>query len=205
MAKRTRNYASVFYPDSAPENWNDIIASWKVPCFVSPLHEDDFNPGGEKKKAHYHILLMFEGVKTEEQARELLDQVNCVGLETVSSIRGYARYLCHLDNPEKAQYTTDQVICYSSADYHHVIGLPSDKYKAIREITDFCRDNDIYSYAQLFDYCAVHKFDWFKCLCDNGTYVVREYLKSRTWDANQDKDFLVEPIGEPYPYSEEDE
>ncbi|MED9896568.1 MAG: Rep family protein, partial [Collinsella sp.] len=28
-----------FYPDSAPENWREIINSWLVDCLVSPLHD----------------------------------------------------------------------------------------------------------------------------------------------------------------------
>ena len=38
-AGRTRNYACVVYPDSAPENWKEIIAESKVPVFISPLHD----------------------------------------------------------------------------------------------------------------------------------------------------------------------
>ena len=52
---RTRSYATVVYPESAPdflERLNDL----KVPCFVSPLHDKDFNPTGEPKKPHYHVL-----------------------------------------------------------------------------------------------------------------------------------------------------
>ena len=181
MAARYRNFASVFYPESCPENWYDIITGWHVPVFVSPLHENDVNPTGEVKKPHYHIIIMFEGKKSEDQIRSFFDQIGCVGLEVVSSLRGYARYLCHLDNPEKAQYDTGLVTCFGGADYNNVIGLPSDKYRAIREITDYCRENGVYAYAELLDFCAVYHYDWYKCLCDNGTYVVKEYLKSLRW------------------------
>ena len=40
---RTRSYATVVYPESAPdflERLNDL----KVPCFVSPLHDKEINP-----------------------------------------------------------------------------------------------------------------------------------------------------------------
>ena len=52
---RSRSYATVVYPESAPdflERLNDL----KVPCFVSPLHDKDINPTGEAKKPHYHVL-----------------------------------------------------------------------------------------------------------------------------------------------------
>ena len=78
---------------------------------ISPLHKDDVNPYGEVKKPHYHVIVMFDSVKTLEQFAEFADTFGGVGKEKVNSIRGYARYLCHLDNPEKAQYNPYDVVC----------------------------------------------------------------------------------------------
>lgn len=182
---RVRNFATVVYPESAPENWQQILAEQFVPAFISPLHDKDENPGGEMKKPHYHVVIMFEGKKSREQAKELFDMIGGVGVEVVQSIRGYARYLCHLDNPEKAQYSPEDVRCLCGADYTGVCSLVIDKYKAIKEMRQFCVDNNIFSYADLFDYCAEERFDWFRVLCDNGTVVIKEYLKSRSWTQTQ--------------------
>ena len=184
---RTRNFATVVYPESAPENWKDILSSEFIPAFISPLHDQDINPGGETKKAHFHVILMFDSTKTNEQAKEVFDKIAGVGLERVNSIRGYARYLCHLDNPEKKQYKTEDVIALCGADYNGVIGLPTDKYKAIKEMMQYCIENRIYSYAQLLEYASENRFDWFRVLCDNGTVVIKEYLKSRSWTDGKGK------------------
>lgn len=178
---RTRNYATVVYPESAPENWKSIIADSKVPVFISPLHDKDINPNGEPKKAHFHVLALYEGPKTPEQARSFFESFGGVGCEVVQSLRGYARYLCHLDNPEKVQYKPDDVIAYGGADYVTTIGLPTDKYKAIREMIEFCDQNGNDCYADLLEYASVHRYDWFRVLCDNGTVVMKEYLKSKSW------------------------
>lgn len=98
---RTRIYGTVVYPDSAPENWKDIISSEFVPTFISPFHDSDINPDGEIKKPHYHVMVMYDGVKTKEQFEEFRNRFGGVGTEIIASKRGYARYLCHLDNPEK--------------------------------------------------------------------------------------------------------
>lgn len=182
---RTRNYATVVYPESAPETWQDILSEQMVPAFVSPLHDKDINPTGEPKKPHYHVVLLFEGVKTPEQAKDIFDKINGVGCEKVQSIRGYARYLCHLDNPEKAQYDTVDVRSFCGADYIGAIGLVTDKYKAISEMMQFCKEYNIISYADLLEYCSMNRFDWFRVLCDNGTVVMKEYLKSRHWTDNR--------------------
>lgn len=178
---RTRNFATFVYPDSAPENWQEILAEQFVPAFISPLHDMDTNPDGEIKKSHWHVLITFETTKTKEQAEQLISLISGVGCEVIQSLRGYARYLCHLDNPEKHQYPTEDVRALCGADYSSAIGLPTDKYKAIKEMMEYIRQNEIYSYSDLLDYCSIERFDWFRVLCDNGTVVMKEYLKSRSW------------------------
>ncbi len=182
---RYRNFATVVYPDSAPSDWLDRLSAFRVPAFVSPLHDRDINPTGEPKKPHFHVLLFFEGKKSCDQARAIFESFSGVGCEVVSSLRGYARYLCHLDNPEKAQYSPDDVRALCGADYSDVIGLPSDRYRALGEIVDFCDAEGIVSYAELVSYARVYRTDWFRVLADSGTYFVSEYLKSKAWTTNQ--------------------
>ena len=182
---RTRNFATVVYPDSAPENWQEILAEQFVPAFISPLHDKDVNPDGEIKKPHWHVMLMYDGVKTLEQAQEVFAKIGGVGNEVVQSQRGYARYLCHMDNPEKFQYSAEDVRSMCGADYTSSIGLITDKYKAIGEMIDYCMENGIVSYSDLLEYCRMERFDWFRVLCDNGTVVMKEYLKSKSWTTDR--------------------
>ena len=191
--KRTRNYVTVVYPDSAPENWQRILSEQFIPCFISPLHDKDVNPNGEPKKPHYHVMLMFDSVKTEEQAKEVFNMIGGVGLEVVKSLRGYARYLCHLDNPEKAQYDTNDVVCISGADYISIIGLAIDKLKALDEMMDFCDEYDVVSFYVLSKYARAHRSDWSRVLKESGTLFMREYIKSRQWSKDNDKMHLVDP------------
>lgn len=184
--KRTRNYATVVYSESAPEGWQEILSDQFVPAFVSPLHCDDVNPTGEKKKDHYHVMVMYDSTKTPEQARELFEKIGGVGCEVVQSVRGYARYLCHLDNPEKAQYNTEEVRQLCGADYTATIGLVTDKYKALKEMMCFVTENDIRAYSDLADYASMERMDWFRVLADNGTVFMKEYMKSREWKAQKD-------------------
>lgn len=189
---RARNYATVVYPESAPEGWIDLLARECVPAFISPLHDKDVNPTGEPKKPHYHVVLMFEGKKSVEQVKEIFDTINGVGCEVVKSLRGYARYLCHLDNPEKAQYETSDVRCIAS-DYMGTIGLAIDKYVALGEMQDFCDKYDVVSFYILAKYARAHRPDWHRILCDCGSVFMREYLQSRKWSRDQNQDVLIDP------------
>ena len=190
---RYRNFATVVYPESAPEKWRETLSGQFIPSFISPLHDKDVNPTGEPKKAHYHVMLLFDAPHTMDQAREVFEQIGGVGCEIVKSLRGYARYLCHLDNPEKEQYNPEDVRSLCGADYNHTIGLAIDKYKAIREMMSFCRENNILSYSDLLEYCSEERFDWFRVLCDNGTLVMKEYLKSKLWTVTKTKGLFTNP------------
>ena len=178
---RTRNYATVVYPESAPENWKQLLEDFKIPCFISPLHDKDINPTGEPKKPHYHVMLMFEGVKTKLQAIEVFSAFGGVGCEVINSIRGYARYLCHLDNPEKAQYDPYKVQQFGGASYMDSIGTMADKAKAIREMIDFISKNDFRYFNKFLDWCSINQSEWFDCLLNSGAYVIREYIKSYSY------------------------
>jgi len=186
---RTRNFATVIYPESAVDNWQQILSDYHVPCFISPLHDKDLNVTGEQKKEHYHVMIMFDGLKTTDQALEIINSIGGVGCEKIGVLRGYARYLCHLDNPDKYQYPIDQVINLSGACYVDIIGLSSDKYVAIGDMIDFCLSDNIFSYSDLLIYSRLHRQDWFRVLCDSGTMVMREFLKSRTWTEKNQKSF----------------
>ena len=179
---RSKNWATIVYPESAPENWKEILGDLKIEVLISPLHDRDLNPTGEVKKEHYHVILMFPSVKSSEQALESFKEFGGVGAERIASIRGYARYLCHLDNPDKAQYDTSDVVTYGGADYFNIITLVTDKYVALADILDFCDANGIVYYSQLIRWCRVNKFEWFRTLCDGGSYMVKEYLKTASFE-----------------------
>lgn len=180
---RTRNWGTIVYPDTAPDDWVEIFKSHNVPFFISPLHDRDITAVGEPKKPHYHVLLMFDSVKTEEQARTIFESIGGVGCERINSLRGNARYLCHLDDMDKAQYDPNEVYCYGpTADYVTVIGLPTDKYDSIAEMIDFVDREGIISYAALLRHARANNEIWFRVLCDSGTLVMKEFIKSRTWE-----------------------
>lgn len=177
---RTRNYATVVYEESAPKKWIEILKQQFVPAFVSPLHNADINPGGEIKKPHWHVIVMFDSVKTKKQAKVLFEKIGGIGVESVQSLRGYVRYLCHLDNIEKAQYNPEEVISFCGADYYDVISLVTDKYKMLRQITCYCKTQSIYSFSDLWEFCEENRPDWFRTLVENSV-AIKEYLKSRRW------------------------
>lgn len=187
MSLRTRNWSTIVYPDSAPSNWELILENELVPALISPLHDLDTEVTGEVKKAHYHVVIMFSGVKTMKQAKEVFDKINGVGIQAVKDLRAIARYLTHMDSANKAQYNIDDVITLNGADYHSMISVASDKYHAIKEMMYWIQENDIIMFADLIEYAMYNRSDWFRTLCDNGTFVIKEYLRSYQYRGEYNK------------------
>lgn len=181
MASRNRGFAFVLYPESAPENWRDIIDDFHVQWAESPLHEFDVNPGtGELKKPHWHIVLNFDSVKSLDQVKKLIEPLHGTIPIPLNSVRGMVRYFAHLDNPEKYQYPVDQIIGHGGMDVADLLRLSaSARYAVIKKMCEYCAAHNITEFYQLMDYAMAEKSeDWFPLLCDNSAYIVNQYIKS---------------------------
>jgi hypothetical protein len=186
-AGRSRTWAALVYPESAAEGWRETLEELHITGFISPLHDSDVNPDGTQKKPHYHVLLMWEGVKSAEQAAEVWNLIKAVPEpRPVNSARGYARYLCHLDNPEKHQYSPADVVALGGADWEAVTHLPTDDYAAVKEMCMYIRKNKIYSFAQFFDLCMEKYDEWANTLIRGGSLgIIKEYQRSLYWEVQQ--------------------
>ena len=49
----------------------------------------------------------------------------------------------------------------------------------------FIRANQISSFAQFADACAIEHEDWFRALVTKSTYFIKEYIKSLVWETSQ--------------------
>lgn len=173
-AYRGRNFATVIYSE---EN-EKLLRELKIPCFISPWHDKDINPNGEPKKPHKHVLINYEGVKSIEQVQRDISEFGGVGCEVVKSNRAYGRYLCHLDNPEKAQYNINDVTSVGGLDYIELINSTADEFATLEEICDYILDNNIVSFRDFLFFCRNQKRDWYLLIIRKQLYCVKEIIKS---------------------------
>ena len=152
-----------------------------MPALVSPLHDKDVNPTGEQKKAHYHVVLMFDVVKTIEQVKKVVAEFGGVGCEKVNSLRGVARYLCHLDNPDKHQYNESEIKQFCGVDYRGLTELASDIDESAEELLDYCEVNQITSFAKIRRIVRSSKPEWAQALRTRSIYISMT-LKSMEWE-----------------------
>lgn len=180
----SRAWGCIVYPDSVSNEWLEKLRHLHLIGLVSPLHDRDVDEDGKIKKAHFHVLIIFEGKKSKEQMIDIFGQFGGVGCEAIHNAKAYARYLCHLDNLEKAMYNTEDVIELGGISYMDMIRSQESRYQQLASIIQFCKNEKNISYTDLIDYCLDNKFEWFKVLVDGGGYVVKDYLKLKKWSKN---------------------
>lgn len=179
---RVRIWAAIVYPDSAPENWRELLDQEHIEWAESPLHDMDVNPGtGELKKPHWHIVLAFEGKKSFDQVSKLLEPLNGPIPKRCHALKGAVRYFAHLDNPEKHQYSPNDIVGHGGFDVKSALTPTSAKrYELIKEMQAWVRENGITEIQDLLDEASANRFDdWFPLLCDSCAYVMGAYIKSQ--------------------------
>lgn len=171
-AGRNRTYMAVFYPESAPADFRELIDSWHVPALLV-LHDRD-----QDKQQHWHLLLMFSSLKTLKQVHGLTDQLGSRLVQPVYDTRAAARYLRHLDHPEKHQYPLEALEAFSGASAEDMAAPAEDQ---LPEILDFVREQGIVSYSGLVNYCRDCKREWLKPVASRTVFWLG-YLKSAEWE-----------------------
>lgn len=187
--QRARSWTFPLYPGSAPENWREILDEYHVPWVESPLHDKDINPDGELKKAHWHIVLFFDGKKSFEQIKEITDALNAPIPQKTANPKGLVRYLIHMDNPEKYQYKREEIVCHCGAEIDEYFALSASSKNAILwEIIEFIRENQVESLVEFMGYIqSTNKRDWFDVTANRNTMIIKAIIDS-VYQVNHAKD-----------------
>lgn len=178
---RSSNWNFILYPESAPDNWVDIINETRIEWVCSPLHDKDVDPTGEVKKAHYHITLLYPSNKSFEQVVGLVvhDLKQPIPVKC-QSVKGSIRYMVHKDNPDKFQYDWNDIKCYGGADLQSLCQpTSSERLALLKEILAFCSDNAISELCDLVDICILNEYnDWLSVICNYNTLVISKHIDS---------------------------
>lgn len=189
---RKRAWTCVVYPESAPEDWREILHSQGVAYDISPLHDKDLNAEGEFKKPHYHVILDFGAGKTQsgDGAIEIFDLIGGVYPDPkknrqeflksckVKKIESAWRYLCHLDehDPAKCKYDVADVQSgFHELPYSERCMKAMEKDEMTLAMCDFVVSNDIYDFATFVMRARVDHPEWLHSIINDkpGTFVNR--------------------------------
>ena len=143
----------VFYEDQCPE-WREELDELGMPTLVSPSHDADEwterdekkNPkhkAGTLKEPHRHLLAMYDNPVSYDQVVKDFAFLKSKNVKYVKSLPAMARYLTHMDSPDKAQYDPEGVCEFGGADWRDLCATTSDKHLALREMRAFIRENNV--------------------------------------------------------------
>lgn len=156
---RSTTWTFLVYPDSAPKDWKQDLKFSFVRFAVSPLHAPDPDPSApeqERKKQHYHVMIVFDSLKSLHQVENISSYSNGTKPFIVDNPSGLYRYFIHIDHPQKEQFSKgfDAIEKYNGFDGDKYEGYSEKQLDSIfKEIFNFIDDNDITEYYQLIHYC----------------------------------------------------
>lgn len=181
--RRGRCWAFVVYPDdSLPENYLSIIESWHIPTLISPCHDKDLNADETEKKKHKHILLNFDGNKSYEQLEHYSKQLNGTFPILVDNNNGMIRYFIHIDNPEKHQYSMNELVSISGFDYSTAFDNKANDIKMMALFESYVNDYNVTNFYVLIQLLKSKKeidlLNWIQLHCNTYIkfYISQKYL-----------------------------
>lgn len=172
-----RDWTFIVYPESAPVSWREILNDTHLRWVESPLHDKDINPEGEIKKAHWHILLTYDGPVNIVAVKKITDKLNAPVPQKISSAKGLVRYMIHLDNPEKFQYSRSDIKGHNGADVASYFELTAtNKLMIMKDIVRYIYENEVDNYSDFLMYCIENKDDWFDVAINSNTIAINKMI-----------------------------
>lgn len=105
IEQRYRCFTIVLYEETSSYKIEDVlfnIKGFKLWAIIRHLPESD------EKKIHYHVIIKLDYATTAHALSKKLG-VPEVHIKYVRNIRSMCRYLIHIDDPDKIQYSSDLI------------------------------------------------------------------------------------------------
>lgn len=177
-----RNVAVIVYAeDITKDELVKRVSNLHVPAFISPLHdlEKDYDESEDSKKSHYHVMLMYDSPRIDKKIEEDLLTFSNGRYKPLISARGYARYLIHLDDKDKTQYSPGDVMEFGGAVYKDYLTTDMDKAEDVCSIIDYIEEMDINTFRDLVIALRQDHKPWLYSIYEKGAYFFKEYLHDR--------------------------
>ncbi len=178
---RSNKWAFLFYKESAPKDYLDILEELHVPFVLSPWHDKDVNRSTrEFKKAHKHGAFFFDSLKSYSQVSELIsDKLNGPAhVEIVMSPKGMYDYFTHAENPEKTPYNIEDI--ESGAGFELDKFLAENNPDLLLQVYEIMRDSGLKEFADFTDLIA-KEFPILLYFVFDKSYFFKIYLDSKRY------------------------
>lgn len=110
---KKRHWVYIVYPESAPEDWIEVLKDTLVPFAVSPLHDQDVDIVGNLKKPHWHLIVSFDGPTTFNCAASYCEITKGPLPKACGSLKGAYEYFTHKNSLDKYHYSSTEIQEYN--------------------------------------------------------------------------------------------
>lgn len=179
MADKSRSWGFILYPESAPDNWLEILDMTGIPIAISPCHDKDLDKEGNLLKPHYHVVVYRKGPTTFKAMARLSRSLNATRPIELWSLKGSVKYLNHSNAKNKFQYSQNDIMYLN--EFPSVEQLSEETDMEILQktrILKYIRENSICEYADLVDAYVEMGDDEALTLISTNTYFFNTYLRS---------------------------
>lgn len=179
--RRTTAWTFVCYPESLPYDYEKRFRDMHI-SLAYIMHTMDTSADGIRVKDHIHVLIRYDSVKAYDQVAHDFAWTGIQYFEPVRSFHTMTRYLVHMDDPDKYQYSTDSVVVCGglSLDFSRHFS-PDEQMQMLEEITEWVEDNDVCDFSVLWNYCAKNNRPWLQLIMTKASYSINQYLRSRSY------------------------
>ena len=188
---RSNFWCGILYPDSAPNDWLVRIDRLHIKAVVSPLHSPDPDPDtGYEKKQHYHIMFLYDSLKSFSQAQEDFLSIGAINYIVVPKSRpAMLKYFCHLDNPSKEKLNPSDVRTFGGVDYLEQIADAGNDFLALLDMTHYIHTHDIKSFMSFMLFCECNNLEWARIASTRSTLYIKAVIESqRNWQRDHMED-----------------
>ena len=178
--QRSNKWAFLFYEESAPNNYLEVLEGIHVPFVLSPWHNKDVNKEtGEVKKSHKHGAFYFDSLKSYSQVSELIKgKLNGPAhVEPVMSPKGLYDYFIHAENPDKTPYDIKDIECGCGFNLAKFL-VQQNSDDVMTEVIDTIEQNDFTEFEELVWYARDNNTALLGLIIER-TYFFARYLDSR--------------------------
>ncbi len=184
--QRSNKWAFIFYQESSPENYLQILEDTHIPFVLSPWHDNDVNNvTGEIKKAHKHGAFFFDSLKSYSQVSSLIsEKLNAPKhVEVVMSPKGMYEYFTHAENSGKTLYQTEDIEWGCGFDLGKFL-IEHNTGEFLNSIIDIIEENDFVEFEELVMYARNNNYLLLELIVDK-TYFFSKLLDSRRYSSER--------------------
>ena len=206
-SQRSKYFELIVYRnDYTHQQIIDKITSSRLECVISPYHDRDFKEDGTYKKAHYHVGVFFPTLKSIAQVYAIFKSLDVIQrdnqVEFINDVGKFIDYLTHKNNPEKAQYLSEDIVTVNGFNINKWVKFANkstiDEDQLRKDIKQFIKENDVIYYCDLSDYASIFKEEWVDVIDKNPSfwrsYLISRQDKMRKWHEKTFLDLQLEKL-----------